>query len=667
MKRFGLWFASMLVLAGSLLPAATASAATALVANGGFESGSSAPAGWHTNAWGALNASYTYETTGHGGGKSVTTTVSGYSNGDAKWYHDALQVTAGAAYTFNDWYKSTAKTSVGVASTNASGVTSYYWLGDPAVATIWTKASYSFKMPADAKTAVFTHYLRANGTLTIDDVEVSNTITTPAAPTVQITSPVANATVSGVASIAATAVDAVSVSQVQFQLDGAALGAPDTAAPYAATWDTTKTANGVHTLTAVATNASSLSTTSGSVAVTVTNSAVTPTPSPTPKPTPSPAPSASLLPNGGVEAATAAVPHGWHDGSWGANTRSLTYESTGRASVHSLKSTITSYSNGDAKWYHDDVAVSANATYEYSDWYMSNVDTEIDAAVTMSDGSVQYYYLTAAPSTGGSWQQLKAQFTTPVGATKVNIFHVIARVGYVQVDDMSLTAYVPAKFSRALVSLTFDDGWRSIYANGLPVLKKYGMPSTQYLLTGTTTYPDYMTVAQMKEFQAQGSEIASHSVDHSDLTTLGATKLDSELKKSQASLRGWMGQSVATNFATPYGAYNTKVVTGIKKYYKSHRSIETGYNAKDSFNIYNIKVQNITHTTTPADVQAWVAQAIATNTWLVLVYHEVDANPEDNTYAVTPANLDAELGIVKQSGITVKTVEQALAEITPQL
>ncbi len=101
--------------------------------------------------------------------------------------------------------------------------------------------------------------------------------------------------------------------------------------------------------------------------------------------------------------------------------------------------------------------------------------------------------------------------------------------------------------------------------------------------------------------------------------------------------------------------------------YQSHRSTDVGYNSKASLDIRNIKVQNITNTTTPADVQSWVSQALANKTWLVIVYHEVTATAADPTYAVTPANLDAELNIIKQSGVTVKTLDQALAEITPQL
>ena len=55
--------------------------------------------------------------------------------------------------------------------------------------------------------------------------------------------------------LTATATDDVGVVGVQFKLDGANLGAEDTTAPYAVTWDTTLLANGAHTLSAVARDA----------------------------------------------------------------------------------------------------------------------------------------------------------------------------------------------------------------------------------------------------------------------------------------------------------------------------------------------------------------------------------------------------------------------------
>ena len=93
------------------------------------------------------------------------------------------------------------------------------------------------------------------------------------APTVALTAPTAGATVTGSTNVAATATDAVGVVGVQFRLGGATLGAEDTSAPYSVAWDTTGSANGPHTLTAVARDAAGNSTTSTSVQVNVDNSA----------------------------------------------------------------------------------------------------------------------------------------------------------------------------------------------------------------------------------------------------------------------------------------------------------------------------------------------------------------------------------------------------------
>ena len=93
-----------------------------------------------------------------------------------------------------------------------------------------------------------------------------------AAPTVSVTPPATGAPVSGsTVAVDATASDNVGVAGVQFQLDGANLGAEDPTAPYSVSWDTTAALNGTHILTAVARDAAGNTTTSAQVSVTVDN------------------------------------------------------------------------------------------------------------------------------------------------------------------------------------------------------------------------------------------------------------------------------------------------------------------------------------------------------------------------------------------------------------
>ena len=75
---------------------------------------------------------------------------------------------------------------------------------------------------------------------------------------------------SGTVTVSANASDNVGVVGVQFLLDGAALGAEDTVAPYSITWNAATATNGAHTLSALARDAAGNNTTSASVSVTVT-------------------------------------------------------------------------------------------------------------------------------------------------------------------------------------------------------------------------------------------------------------------------------------------------------------------------------------------------------------------------------------------------------------
>lgn len=118
--------------------------------------------------------------------------------------------------------------------------------------------SYEFRfLPNDS----YTHTATSQ-TVTVPD-------TTP--PTASITSPSNGATVSSTISVTANASDNIGVVGVQFKLDGANLGAEDTASPYSVSWNTTTAVNGSHSLTAVARDAAGNTTTSSAVNVTVSN------------------------------------------------------------------------------------------------------------------------------------------------------------------------------------------------------------------------------------------------------------------------------------------------------------------------------------------------------------------------------------------------------------
>ena len=96
-------------------------------------------------------------------------------------------------------------------------------------------------------------------------------------PTISITSPTNNSTVSDTITITASASDNIGVAGVQFQLDGVNYGMEDITVPYSIPWDTKTAIDGSsHTITATARDAAGNTATASPVSVIVSNPDRTP-------------------------------------------------------------------------------------------------------------------------------------------------------------------------------------------------------------------------------------------------------------------------------------------------------------------------------------------------------------------------------------------------------
>lgn len=217
----------------------------------------------------------------------------------------------------------------------------------------------------------------------------------------------------------------------------------------------------------------------------------------------------------------------------------------------------------------------------------------------------------------------------------------------------------------AMISVTLDDAWASQFTNALPILNKYGVPATMYVHSDAVNAPGNMSQAEIQAFADRGDEIASHTVSHTDLTTLTPAQLDTELAQSKAALKEMFGPNAAVDFASPFGAHNPTTTAAVKKYYASQRNTDEGYNSPSAPDTDNILVQNVVETTTALDVQGWINTAKNSNTWLVLVYHEVGAKLGGDAYNTDTAVFDAHMAAVKNSGLPMVTVRQALSGSTP--
>jgi len=161
------------------------------------------------------------------------------------------------------------------------GTTSAYGTSTPLDSTLVTSHSVSLS----SLSASTTYHYRAKSKDASRNSAASGdaTFTTSAAPdmtppTISMTAPSNNATVSGTAPVSANATDNIGVASVQFQLDGANLGSADSSSPYSVSWNTATASNGSHSLRAIARDAAGNSATSTAVNVTVSNSTPDTTP-----------------------------------------------------------------------------------------------------------------------------------------------------------------------------------------------------------------------------------------------------------------------------------------------------------------------------------------------------------------------------------------------------
>ncbi len=578
-KAASIAVALFLLVATTMVGAAPAFAAGPnLIANPSLETAAGAlPASWQKGGFGTNTTVFTYPVAGVDGANAAKVAMTARTGGDAKWFFNDVAITPGKSYTFSDQYKSTVATKLVARYTSTTNVLSYIDMGSVASsAGAWKTFTYTFTAPAgSAKMTVF-HLIAAVGELTTDAYSLTeNTVTPPTdttAPTVALTAPAANATVSNTVTLSATASDNVGVAGVQFIVDGANVGAEDTTAPYSISWDSKTVANGSHTVSAKGRDAAGNTTTTTPISITVSNTVTPPADTTAPTVTlTAPAanatvtgtinltatatdnvavtgvqfivdganfgselttapytaaldtttltngahtiavaahdaannsktttaisvtvsntvtpPATNLIANHSLEMATGSLPTNWSKGSWGTNNATFTYPVAGVDGTKAAKVAMTTYTNGDAKWFFDDVVITPGKNYTFSEQYKSTVPTTVLARYTNADASVAYVEYANLPSSGNQWTTFSHEFTAPAGVAKVTVFHLLSAVGELTIDNYTMgdqSNNTSAFFSQGIVSFTFDDGWISHYDTVLPILNAAGLKGSFYIIT----------------------------------------------------------------------------------------------------------------------------------------------------------------------------------------
>jgi len=129
------------------------------------------------------------------------------------------------------------------------------------------------------------------------------------------------------------------------------------------------------------------------------------------------------------------------------------------------------------------------------------------------------------------------------------------------------------------IAITFDDGYEDFYTVAFPILKKYQVKATIYVIVDFLDYPNYMTREQLDEIANSNLvEIGSHTSNHIYLKTANIKITEKEIGGSKKILESYIQKEVKS-FAYPYGAFNEEAKKIVEESgYQSAVSVIPGTN-----------------------------------------------------------------------------------------
>lgn len=211
--------------------------------------------------------------------------------------------------------------------------------------------------------------------------------------------------------------------------------------------------------------------------------------------------------------------------------------------------------------------------------------------------------------------------------------------------------------TRGAVTLVFDDGYRAVYEQILPLLRDYNVRAVFAVPLSTAPIAN-QEVASPEEWLAaathDGHEIVAHGIGHTDLTTLSNTALERELSEPAEILR-------TSTLIYPGGAHDDRVIDAAQKHYKAARTVLYGLNdmkPKDPMRLRTINFSKRNFSVLRANIHA--LRVYIHNKWLIETYHMVNQKPSDLLHSVVLEDLRAHLDFLTSIPVKITTIEEMI-------
>jgi peptidoglycan/xylan/chitin deacetylase (PgdA/CDA1 family) len=235
---------------------------------------------------------------------------------------------------------------------------------------------------------------------------------------------------------------------------------------------------------------------------------------------------------------------------------------------------------------------------------------------------------------------------------------------------------LPNNSNQKVVILTFDDGYKSQYSNAKPILDKYGFKATFSIVCNYVGNGDNrMTWEEIKSLRQEGHDIASHTMNHDDLSKLPPQTVEYEVAQSKQCL---LDQGInPKSFAYPFngGSDDPTVLNIVASHYDLARTatgplafLACGGDSECTTNKYSImgwshdseKKNNAYNDQQMLDrfVQVVNSQneynTNGVNAVPILIWHKIDNTNEE--YSTSMDLFEAEMKYLYDNGFTVLTM-----------
>jgi len=196
--------------------------------------------------------------------------------------------------------------------------------------------------------------------------------------------------------------------------------------------------------------------------------------------------------------------------------------------------------------------------------------------------------------------------TPPTNPFAVAVENFEAQIAHIskRYDVMDLAAFLGwqagvYQSDKEKIVLTFDDGFKNNLKYAAPILERYAVPATFFIIGSKLEGEDgrFMTTKEAAALLDRGSfRIGSHTLNHLSVTRITDTERERELGGSRAVLEEKLGGEIDL-FCYPYGTFNDfdkHSVGCLKRYgYKLACTSVNGINFKgtDPFRLRRTKVE----------------------------------------------------------------------------